>query len=136
MKMDFDLLYPGRFLKAADFRGKDVTLTIKSVRIEKLVGEKGEKVKGIVAFEERPKELVLNRTNGLCIKAMFGRETDGWVGKKVTLWPAPMKDSFTGEDIIAIRVRGSPDIAADKSFTAKLGFKQATLKVFRTGQKA
>jgi len=66
---------------------------------------------------------------------MFGRETDAWVGKRVTFFPATITDSFTGELIPAIRVKGSPDIAADKSFTAKIGRKQVTMTVVKTGTK-
>jgi len=135
--MDFDALYPNRFLKAGELAGKDVTLTISNVKLETLEGEKGDKKKkGIVSFRETPKELVLNRTNGESIKAMFGRETDNWIGKKVTIWPAQINDSFTGERIPAIRVRGSPDLGADKEFTAKIGRKIVTMKVQRTGTKA
>ena len=39
-------------------------------------------------------------------------------GKRVTLFPAPFSDSFTGEQSTAIRVRGSPDIA--KSTTVEV----------------
>ena len=34
--MDYDLLYPGRFLKSGEFEGKDRTLTITAVRVEEL----------------------------------------------------------------------------------------------------
>ncbi len=124
--MNFDELFPGRFLKSSKFKGKDVTLTIKSVRTEELEGDKGKKLKGIVAFEKTPLELVLNRTNGECLKAMFGRETDAWLGKRVTLWPAPYHDNMTGEVTTAIRVRGSPDIDANKTFELKLARKKPT----------
>jgi len=119
--MDFDKLFPGRFMKATDFNGKDVTLTISGVVVEELEGERKKEVKGLISFKETTKALVLNKTNGLCLKAMFGRETDAWVGKRVTLWPAPIQ--FEDNDI-AIRVRGSPDIAAPVTFTLKLAKKK------------
>lgn len=110
--MDFDALFPGRFLKAGEFQGKAVTLTIAAVKVEDLEGDNGSKTKGIVSFAESKRQLVLNRTNGECIKAMFGRNTDDWIGKRVTLYPAP----YEGD--IAIRVKGSPDI--EKSFTVEI----------------
>lgn len=110
--MDFDKLFPGRFLKAGEFGGKAVTLTITDVKIEDLEGDGGTKTKGIVAFAESKKQLVLNRTNGECIKAMFGRDTDAWLGKRITLYPAP----YEGD--VAIRVKGSPDI--DKTTTVEV----------------
>lgn len=123
MGLSYDELFPGRFLKSGLFQGKDVTLTIKGVRTEKLPGDQGgEKTKGIIAFKETPLELVLNRTNGECFKALFGsKDVDvSWVGKRVTLFPAPFHDNMSGEDTTAIRVRGSPDLAADLKIEIKL----------------
>jgi len=131
--MDFDKLYPGRFLKAVDLDGKDLTLTISAVHLDELEGNRGKQTKGLVSFSDQPKALVLNRTNGLCLKAMFGRETDAWVGKRITLYPAPIQ--FEDADI-CIRVRGSPDILQDVTFELKLARKrprQVTLQ--RTGPK-
>lgn len=110
-------------------------MTIKGIRIEKLPQDKGgEKPKGIVAFNERDLELVLNRTNAECLKGMFGRDTDAWIGKRVTFFPMPMTDSFTGERITAIRVRGSPDLPADKAVEVRLPRKKAmTMTMKRTG---
>jgi len=132
--MDFDQLYPNRFLKAGEFQGRDVTLKISGVVVEELENEKGKKGKGLVSFERTPKQLVLNRTNGEAIKLMFGRETNAWIGKRVTLFPATITDSFTGEPTLAIRVRGSPDIDGPKSASAKIGRKTVPIKVTRTGQ--
>src|SRR6185312_6897735 len=136
--MDFDKLYPARFMKAGEFEGKDVTLTITDVKVEELEGATGKKGKGIVGFVSASgtkKELVLNRTNGECIKAMFGRDTKDWIGKRVTLYPATITDSFTDEPTLAIRVRGSPDIAADKSFSAKIGRKQGNFTLRKPATK-
>ena len=106
--MDYDELFPGRFLKSGEFKGRKVKLTIKAIRLEQLPQDRGpDKTRGIVAFDETPKELVLNRTNGECIKAMFGRDTDQWIGKRLVLFPMP----YQGDT--AIRVWGSPDLDAD-----------------------
>lgn len=113
--LDFDQLFPGRFLKASIFAGHDVTLTIANVRIEDLPSETGgTKVKGILSFEGKKLELVLNRTNGEAIKAMFGRDTGEWIGKRVTFYPA----TFNGEP--CIRVRGSPDLSEPLDYELKL----------------
>ena len=112
----FDDLYPGRFLKAGNFHGKQVTLTIAGVHVETLEGEKGKQDKAIVSFEKTPRQLVLCKLNGTCIKGMFGGNVLNWKGKRVTFFPTdtimPMP-SKKGEDRICIRVWGSPDIAAD-----------------------
>src|SRR3990172_4752880 len=116
--LDYDQLFPGRFLKAGLFVGKDVLLTIAKVRLEDLPEEKGgSRARGILGFQETKLELVLNRTNGECLKAMFGRDTGEWVGKRVTFYPAKIDSEFAD---IAIRVRGSPDIPAAVTFDLKL----------------
>ena len=119
--MDFDKLFPNRFLKAGHFEGKDVTLTLADVKVEELEGDKGKEMRGIISFKETPKQLVLNKTNGLCLRGMFGRNTDQWLGKRVTFFPAPID---FGDAEIAIRVRGSPDLAADMDVEIKLARKK------------
>lgn len=134
--MDFDRLFPNRFLKAGEFQKRDVTLTIAAVKIEELEGAKGKESKAIVSFASTPKQLVLNKTNGLSIRAMFGRETDGWLGKRVTFYPAEIK--FEDADL-AIRVRGSPDIPGPITFELKLARKKprsVTLQKTQVGGRA
>lgn len=112
--VDWDELYPGRFIKAADLKGKNVTLTIASVDLEELEGDKGKQVKGVVGFEKTEKQLALNKTNGICLKEMFGKKVQGWVGKRVTLMPS----MWNGDD--CIRIYGSPDIGEDKEIVVQL----------------
>ena len=134
--MDYETMFPGRFLKSAQFQKKEVTLVIRDVRTEELEGDKGKKLKGIVAFEKTPLEWVLNRTNAEALKAMWGRETAAWIGKRVTLWPSPYTDNMTGEVTTCIRVRGSPDLEADKSFELRLARKKpSTVKLLKTSGK-
>lgn len=129
--LDYDLLFPGRFLKAAEFKGKDVLVTISAIDLEDLPQEKGgDKAKGIISFEGKKKKLVLNRTNGECLKAMFGRDTGEWIGKRIVLFP----DVWNGDP--CVRVRGSPDIAADITFELKLPRKRPQPKVMKATGKA
>lgn len=118
--IDYDDLYPGRFLKAGQFHGKKVTLTIADVETEKLATEKGEQVKGLISFKATEMQLVLNRTNGVCLKAMFGRAVADWVGKRVVLFPDTFRDPKTGEMGPCIRIWGSPDIERDLTVTIQL----------------
>lgn len=133
--LDFDELYPGRFVKAGDLKGRDVNLTITRVHVEELEGTK-KQTKGIISFRETPKELVLNRTNGECLKAMWGRDTGEWVGKRVTIYPCKIESDLAD---LAVRVRGSPDIASDMTFTLNLARKRPrpmTMKRTATGKQA
>lgn len=105
--VDYDQLFPGRFLKAGLLLGKRVTFTISAVDIEPLPQDNGkDRVRGVLSFERTDKQLVLNSTNGQCLKAMFGKQVQQWVGKQVTV--APEKDKFGNETVDAIRVVGSP----------------------------
>lgn len=110
----YDQMYPGRFLKAGLFEGKHVTLTITDVNLEELEGDDGKKVKALVAFKETEMQLVCCKTNGFCIKAMFGDKLSGWQGKRVTLFPS------TWNNEPAIRVWGSPDLPEDMPVTIQL----------------
>jgi hypothetical protein len=126
--VDWDELYPGRFLKAGELKGKNVTLRIKSVDLEKLVGDKGEQTKGVLTFEKTDKHLALNKTNGICLKEMFGKKVQEWVGKRVTLFPS----QWNGED--CIRIFGSPDIPADKDIVVQLPRKRPiAMKMHKVG---
>lgn len=134
---DYDQLFPNRFVKAGLLQGKTATLTIAQVKLEEMPDEKGKdgkRVKGVVSFRERELELVLNKTNGECLKGMFGRRTGAWEGKRITIYPK-IVEAF-GEEVLAIRIMGSPDIAQDMEFSAKLGTKTRTFKMKKTGTKA
>lgn len=112
--VDWDQLYPGRFIKTGDLLGRNITLKIASVDLDELEGETGKKVKGVITFERTEKQLALNKTNGICLKEMFGKKVQEWVGKRVTLMPA----LWNGED--CIRIYGSPDLPEDKEITIQL----------------
>jgi hypothetical protein len=112
--VDWDQLYPGRFIKTGDLLGKNVTLKIASIDLDELEGETGKKIKGVVSFERTEKQLALNKTNGICLKEMFGRKVQDWVGKRITLMPS----LWNGEE--CIRIYGSPDIPESKEITVQL----------------
>lgn len=105
--MNFDQLYPGRFLKAGHFE-QPRTLRIKDVEHEELHGETGPKIKVVVSFHGEPLSLVACKTNGLCLKAMFGPHVPNWLDKRVTLFAS----EWNGEP--CIRVWGSPELERDE----------------------
>lgn len=127
----YDQLYPGRFIKAPELLGKKVTLTITEIDLEDLEGDDGKKTKAIVSFKETPKMLVLCKTNGICLKEMFGKELKNWVGKRITIF----EDDWNGEP--ATRIWGSPDIERDMKVTVQLPRRRAMEKTMRrTGLKS
>ena len=127
--MDLDEMFPSRFIKAADLKGEPRTLTIESAAIEELEGDGGKKIKGIISFVGKKKKWVLNKTNALCLKAMWGRETNGWINHKVTLYPTTFNDEP------CIRVKGSPELDKALEFELKLPKKKPKLvKLLPTGK--
>lgn len=125
--VDWDELYPGRFIKAGEFKGKKPTLTIKDVDTELLAGDDGkEKLKGVISFVETPKQLPLNKTNGICLKAMFGRKVQEWVGKRVTLFAG----MWNNEE--ATRIWGSPDLKEELAVEVKLPRKKPIAMTMHT----
>ena len=112
--VDWDELYPGRFLKAGLLGDKHVTLTITDVDREALQSDEGKKVKGIITFKGTDMQLALNKTNGICLREMFGRKLADWIGKRVVLFAS----SWNGEP--CIRIYGSPDIASDMQVQVQL----------------
>ena len=114
-------LYPARFLHAEDFRGKQVTLTIKGKPWrEGLRGKAAKEVnaKVILAFVETDKQLVLPKINSHALATMFGADINAWAGKRVTFWPtATLLPKDRGVD--CIRVFGSPQIERPMSCVFK-----------------
>jgi len=99
--MKLNEAFPSNFLKAADLDDKDVTVTIESVTLETIdKDEKDQKL--IIAFKGKSKKLVCNKTNAKTIEKLYGDDTDGWIGKKITLTPREVE--FQGETVWAIRV--------------------------------
>lgn len=91
-----------------------MTLTIRDYKREELEGTDGKKVKAIISFRETERELVACKTNGLCMREMFGADLTQWVGKRVILFPSV----WNGDP--CIRVWGSPDIKEAFSVEIKL----------------
>jgi hypothetical protein len=128
--------FPARFLEAAMLMGKQVLVTIEGARIQRLEGEKGEKDTLVLKFAGKEKEFVCNKTNGFCMKTMFGPSISKWIGKRIVIFPT--KAEFGKKMVDAIRILGSPDISEDIPVSARIGRKQFrhTLKAVRAGQQA
>jgi hypothetical protein len=128
--VNFDQLYPGRFMKAGQFLGKKVTLTVKDVDTEKLKdAENKDKIKAIMSFNETELQLVCCKTNGLCCRAMFGKELANWIGKRIILFPG----SWNGEE--CVRIWGSPDIEKMQTVTVELPRRKPFPMVMHTSSK-
>lgn len=105
--MHVDLMFPSKYLKAADFQGKEVTLTVATVKRDTLQLATGAKEqKYVLSFVETDKMFVLNKTNAKAIAAALNEpKAVKWPGQKITLYPTTC-DAF-GKKTDCIRAKGA-----------------------------
>lgn len=92
-------MHPSKFLSAADLNEEKVTATISSVEMEEMQGGDS---KPVIYFEELEKGMVANKTNCTTISALYGDDSDEWVGEKVTLFPT--YTTFNKQNVACIRI--------------------------------
>jgi hypothetical protein len=76
---------------------------------------------------------VMNKTNAVCLRAMWGDDSGEWAGHKVTLHPVK-DESGLSESGLCIRVKGSPELPGPLKFRARLGRKMVTQTLVPTGK--
>lgn len=119
---DVDLLYPSRYLRAADLRGRDATVTITEVELDVLQMRGGEtKVRPVLTLRGTDKLFVCVRTNGELIAAALGtRNPREWLGKRITLYPTRVALGREMRDAIRVRDRApAPPTTATAASTAR-----------------
>jgi hypothetical protein len=89
---------------------KVVSLTVKGVEETEIAGPRGTDMKVVISFVERPKKLILNKTNARAIAKTLGPETDDWRGASITMGVESVK---VGRNVVpSIRIRGAtPPVA-------------------------
>jgi len=99
-----DLMFPSRYLKAADLQEKPMSLTIKQVFRDQVRMTNGAVTeKYILRFKETEKELILNKTNAKAIaKLLREPKAVNWAGSVIVLKPTTC-EAF-GEIVDCIRV--------------------------------
>ena len=97
--MNINNAFPSTFIKAADLKGKSVSVSIDHVAFERV----GDEQKLVMYFAGSDRGLVLNKTNANITAEMYGPETDDWTGKPVTLFPARVE--YAGKIVDAIRIK-------------------------------
>lgn len=98
-----DQIFPSKYIKEPDLRGRDVTATIESVERVTFQGKPGL----VVHFEGKEKGLVVNQTIFDQIEASTGEsDTDRWPGHRITLYPT--ETTYQGEMKPVVRVRSRP----------------------------
>jgi len=102
-EMKISKLFPSKFVKATDLNGKTPTLTMLKVKEEKMGHGNDAEIKPVLYFKNATKGLVLNRTNGVAIANLYGDETDGWEGKRITLYATTIRAFGKLQDVIRIK---------------------------------
>lgn len=89
--------FPSDYLKAHDLQDQKVLVKMSRVEMRDI----GDEVKPVLFFEAKDKGLVLNKTNSNTISAVYGDETDDWIGELVVLYETTVE--FQGKRVAAIR---------------------------------
>ncbi len=122
--VDWDQLYPGRFWKAGLLAPDErKVLLVTEVQLEELETDKGAKQKGVLTFEGEQLQLPLNKTNGICLREMFGRVPFKWVGRRFAIFASVWANEP------CIRIWGSPELERDLSVTIELPRKKPFVMV-------
>jgi hypothetical protein len=103
--MTRDEVFPSKYLKAADLKGKACVATIEGALYETLKGLDGNETKKIVLhFKNAQKTLPLNVTNFDAVCDVTGcPDTEDWLGQRIELYPA--KTTMGGKTTDCIRIR-------------------------------
>ncbi len=117
--LSLSVMFPSNFLKAEDLQGRVVEVVIQSVAGEEVPMTGGKKEKcNVVRMVGKKKQWILNRTNAQALALLLSPDGNApsardWFGKRVQL--VADLDQKSGEEIVAIRVAGSPDAAPDRA---------------------
>lgn len=97
-------MLPSRFLKKDDVQ-KPMLVTIGDIEQVNVApeGQPAEN-KWTMTFPELDKPLVLNSTNMHIVGAVYGEDTDGWLGQKIVIYSDP-NVSFGGKLVGGLRLR-------------------------------
>jgi hypothetical protein len=100
-----DEVFPSKYLKATDLKGKPRIVTIERAPYEPLKGLDGkENQKIVLYFENVPKSLPLNATNFDAVCDATGcPDTEDWPRQRIELYPT--RATMGGKPVDCIRVR-------------------------------
>jgi hypothetical protein len=93
----------GKYIRAADLGGKDLTLKISNVgQVEFNRDGGGVDRKMLIEFDGHDQGLLLNKTNMDALVLLFGDDTADWVGETIRL--APARVAFKGTVVDTVKV--------------------------------
>jgi hypothetical protein len=96
-------LVDSRFLNHAALDGKDCTVTIKTIKLAMVETNTGKGNKAHIYFENKEKPMLCGVTVLAAIAGMYGDDYNGWIGKRVTLYPTIIETRTGPTGTIRIR---------------------------------
>lgn len=119
--MIWESRFKGEYISAAELGTRQPTFTIAKISVTKTEDEKKKREveKAVMWFKEIDRALMYSKSVGHCMAAMFGKDDDAWIGKRITLY-AEENVYFGSEQVGGIRIVGSPDI--QKPITVRIKF--------------
>ena len=116
-QMKKDDVFPSKYLKHTDLRGKATTATIEHAVLETLKSPEGKTLdKVVLYFAGAKKSLPLNVTNFDAVADICGADTDDWAGCRIELYAT--KTQMAGKTVDCIRIR-PPAKSAKKATVVK-----------------
>lgn len=97
--MDVNTIFPSKYVKASDLKGREVTVAIATCSIEKV----GDGNKLVIYFQNAQKGMVCNRTNADRIANMYGPNTDLWTGREIVIFSELVP--YQGRSVEGLRVK-------------------------------
>lgn len=102
MGINMNEAFPSKWLKADDI-DRETIVTISDVTMESIGDDER---KPVVWFQGYDKGMVMNKTNANNVSALYGPDTDAWLGKPMTLTTAMV--DFQGRSTRALRLYPPP----------------------------
>lgn len=108
--LNVDLMFPSKYLRAADFQGKDAPLVVAGAKKESLKMKDGSEKEGyVLTFQGTEKMFVLNKTNAQMIASVLGeKKARLWAGKRIVLYPTTCMAFGKKVDCIRVRETAAP----------------------------
>ncbi len=109
-----DLLFPSKYLKAADLRGQPAKVIIEHITPRDELQMKGgqKEKKPVVTLRGEDKKWVLNKTNSQAIAKVYGPKPSTWIGQAIVI--IPTRAMFGPDEVDALRV----DVDATRNLNA------------------
>lgn len=116
---NLDDLYPSKYIKSSDLAGNTHAVVIDRMEIDTMPN--GERMP-VLHFRGRSKAMVLNRTNADTIGAVFGKNTDNWIGQKIDLFATRVQGPNGMVDGIRVRAVKAATAQPPRSVVAEVPF--------------